>query len=373
MADKVLNGFDGKELRKSFFSNKYKKEAFISYGIVLIGYVLLQLGSTFGLIGRNLQGQFVPICVYVTLAISLNLVVGISGELSLGHAGFMAVGAFAGVIMTRLLEFSIPQAPVRLLIALIVSALAAAVAGLIIGLPILGLRGDYIAIVTLAFGEIIRNLINVLYVGLDEQGHLLFAFKHEIEGIESSGRVITGPIGATGVEKIATFTYAVLLTLFTLFVVLNIKNSRQGRAIMAIRDNRIAAESIGLNVKKYKLMAFVVSASLAGMAGCMFGQNFSTLAPVKFNFNTSVLILVFVVLGGIGNIWGSIIAAAVLTILPEALREFSDYRMLIYAVVLILIMIGTYNPTLNTYKKAFADKVRGFIRKKPAAEGGASE
>ena len=368
MADKVLKTVDGKGLKNTLLGNEYKKEAFLSYGILIAGFILLQLGAMTGLIGRNLQGQFVPICVYVSLAISLNLVVGISGELSLGHAGFMAVGAFAGVIVTRVLEFSIPAAPLRLLIALIVSAAVAAVAGLIIGLPILGLRGDYIAIVTLAFGEIIRNLVNVIYVGLDENGHLLFAFNHQIEGLDTTGRVITGPIGATGVDKIATFTYAALMTAFTLFVVLNIKNSRHGRAIMAIRDNRIAGESIGLNVKKYKLMAFVVSAALAGMAGCMFGQNFSTLAPIKFNFNTSVLILLFVVLGGIGNIWGSIIAAAVLTILPEALREFSDYRMLIYAVVLILIMIATYNPTIKSYREAFVDKIRSKRKKKTKTE-----
>ena len=366
MADNVLRSVDKKGIGNALFGNQYKKEAFISYGILLVGFILLQLGAMTGLIGMNLQGQFVPICVYVSLAISLNLVVGISGELSLGHAGFMAVGAFAGVIVTRTLEFSIDAAPLRLLIALIVSAVVAAVAGLIIGLPILGLRGDYIAIVTLAFGEIIRNLINVLYIGLDEKGGLHFAFNHEIEGLDSTGRVITGPIGATGVDKIATFTFAALMTAFTLFVVLNIKNSRHGRAIMAIRDNRIAGESVGLDVKKYKLMAFVVSASLAGMAGCMFGQNFSTLAPIKFNFNTSVLILLFVVLGGIGNIWGSMIAAAVLTILPEALRQFSDYRMLIYAVVLILIMIATYNPTIRSYTSVLIDK---FRRKKPEAEG----
>ena len=233
-----------------------------------------------------------------------------------------------------------------------------AIAGFIIGIPILGLRGDYLAIVTLAFGEIVRNFMNVLYFGLDSKGHLKFAFNHTIDGIDTSQRVITGAIGATGVTKLATFTGAAILTAFTLFIVLNLKNSKQGRAIMAIRDNRIAGESIGLDVKKYKLMAFVVSASLAGMAGCMFGQNYSTLAPVKFNFNTSVLILVFVVLGGIGNIWGGMIAAALLTVLPEALRQFSDYRMLTYAVVLILVMIGTYNPAIRARITAFVDKFK---------------
>lgn len=358
MADRLLKNIKVRGLKGAVKGSEYKKEALISYGILVVGYILLQLGAMTGLIGHNLQGQFVPICVYIALAISLNLVVGISGELSLGHAGFMAVGAFTGIVVTRVLEQSIEFGPLRLIIAILAAAIMAAIAGFIIGIPILGLRGDYLAIVTLAFGEIVRNIMNVLYFGLDDKGHLKFAFNHSIDGIADSQRVITGAIGATGVTKLATFTGAAILTAFTLFVVLNLKNSKQGRAIMAIRDNRIAGESIGLDVKKYKLMAFVVSASLAGMAGCMFGQNYSTLAPVKFNFNTSVLILVFVVLGGIGNIWGGMIAAALLTVLPEALRQFADYRMLTYAIVLILVMIGTYNPAIRARIAAFVNKFK---------------
>ena len=357
MAERLLKNISTRGLKNAVKGNEYRKEALISYGIVIVGYILLQLGAMTGLIGHNLQGQFVPICVYVSLAISLNLVVGISGELSLGHAGFMAVGAFTGILVTRVLEAAIPSGNIRLLIALLAGALTAAIAGFIIGIPILGLRGDYLAIVTLAFGEIVRNFLNVLYFGFKD-GKLKFAFNNTIDGVDTADRIITGAIGATGVIKTATFTTAMLLTLFTLFVVLNLKNSKQGRAIMAIRDNRIAGESIGLDVKKYKLMAFVVSASLAGMAGVMFGQNYSTLAPLKFNFNTSVLILVFVVLGGIGNIWGGIIAAALLTILPEALRQFADYRMLTYAIVLILVMIGTYNPKIRARINAVIDKIK---------------
>ena len=357
MAERLLRNISTRGLKNAVKGNEYRKEALISYGIVIVGYILLQLGAMTGLIGHNLQGQFVPICAYVSLAISLNLVVGISGELSLGHAGFMAVGAFTGIIVTRVLEAAIPSGNIRLLIALLAGALTAAIAGFIIGIPILGLRGDYLAIVTLAFGEIVRNFLNVLYFGFKD-GKLKFAFNNTIDGVDTADRIITGAIGATGVIKTATFTTAMLLTLFTLFVVLNLKNSKQGRAIMAIRDNRIAGESIGLDVKKYKLMAFVVSASLAGMAGVMFGQNYSTLAPLKFNFNTSVLILVFVVLGGIGNIWGGIIAAALLTILPEALRQFADYRMLTYAIVLILVMIGTYNPKIRARINAVIDKIK---------------
>lgn len=358
MAEKVKKSMNAKGLKGIFKGSQYKKEAIISYGILIIGYALLQLGATAGLIGRNLQGQFVPICVYMSLAIALNLVVGLSGELSLGHAGFMAVGVFTGILVTRVLEESISAGWLRLIIALIAAAIVASIAGFIIGIPILGLQGDYLAIVTLAFGEIVRNLMNVLYFGLDTEGKLRFAFNHTIDGVETSGRIITGAIGATGVDKTASFTSAALLTAFTLFVVLNLKNSKQGRAIMSIRDNRIAGESIGLNVRKYKLMAFVISAALAGMAGCMFGQNYSTMAPAKFNVNTSVLILVFVVLGGIGNIWGGMIAAALLTVLPEALRQFADYRMLTYAIVLIVVMICTYNPTIKSRVTAFVDKFK---------------
>ena len=367
MAERLFKNIGSRGLKGAVKGSEYRKEAFISYGILLIGYIVLQLGAMTGIIGRNLQGQFVPICVYVSLAISLNLVVGISGELSLGHAGFMAVGAFTGILVAKILERSMSINVLILIIAILAAAFTASIAGFIIGIPILGLRGDYLAIVTLAFGEIVRNFMNVLYFGFDSNGKLRFAFNHTIDGVDTSDRIITGAIGATGVTKMASFTAAALLTAFTLFVVLNLKNSKQGRAIMSIRDNRIAGESIGLEVRKYKLMAFVVSAALAGMAGCMFGLNYSTLAPVKFNFNTSVLILVFVVLGGIGNIWGGMIAAALLTVLPEALRQFADYRMLTYAIVLILVMICTYNPTIKARVGLIIDKFKP--KKKKSGKG----
>lgn len=361
MAEKILKlkSISGRGLKNAVKGNEYRKEASISYGILIIGFILLQIGTAAGLVGHNLQGQFVPICVYISLAVSLNLVVGISGELSLGHAGFMAVGAFSGIIMSRMLGQSMSFEPAIVLLSMIFAAIMAAIAGFIIGIPILGLRGDYLAIVTLAFGEIIRNIMNVLYFGLHD-GKLKFAFNHTIAGIENSERIITGAIGATGTKTMANFTWGFLLCLFTVFIVLNLKNSKQGRAIMSIRDNRIAGESIGLDVRKYKLMAFVVSAALAGMAGCLFGLNYSALVPVKFNFNTSVLILVFVVLGGVGNIWGGIIAAAVLTILPEAFRQFADYRMLTYAIVLILVMIVTYNPAIKARAHGLWKKINPF-------------
>ena len=219
----------------------------------------------------------------------------------------------------------------------------------------LRLRGDYLAIVTLAFGEIIKELVNCLLVGYDSKGlHVLFNLSGNKSvadlGLEPGGlAIIKGAQGATGTATIATFTAGFVLVLVTLFVVLNLKHSRAGRAIMALRDNAIAAESVGLNITKYKLMAFVTSAALAGAAGALYGLNFSSLQATKFNFNTSILVLVFVVLGGLGNIWGSLIAAAALTVLPELLRAFSDYRMLVYAVVLILVMLTTNNPTLKSF------------------------
>ena len=363
MAERILKNISSRGLKNAVKGNEYRKEASISYGILIGGYIVLQLLTAAGLVGHNLQGQFVPICVYISLAVSLNLVVGISGELSLGHAGFMAVGAFSGILMSRILGNAMSFEPFIIIVSMLFGAAMAAVAGFIIGIPILGLRGDYLAIVTLAFGEIIRNFMNVLYFGLDD-GKLRFAFNHTIDGIENNERIITGAIGATGTKTMATFTWGLLLCLFTVFIVLNLKNSKQGRAIMSIRDNRIAGESIGLDVRKYKLTAFVVSAALAGMAGCLFGLNYSTLVPVKFNFNTSVLILVFVVLGGVGNIWGGIIAAALLTVLPETFRQFADYRMLTYAVVLILVMIGTYNPAIKSRIQATWNRINPFKKRK---------
>ncbi len=328
-----------KKSRKTFISN------IITYGMVILAFVVCQVMMEGGMMTRSLKGQLVPICVYVVMAVSLNLTVGISGELSLGHAGFMSVGAFSGIVMSTWLAgaFQVESVALRLAAALVTGGVTAAIAGVLIGIPVLRLRGDYLAIVTLAFGEIIRNLLNCVYFSMDG-GRLYFGFSNP----NLPGKMfVNGPMGATGVQKLATFTAGFLLVMFTLFVVLNLINSRSGRAIMAIRDSRIAAESVGINVTKYKMMAFVTSAALAGMAGALYGLNYSTVAAVKFKFDTSILILVFVVLGGIGNIRGSVIAATLLTVLPEVLREFGDYRMLVYAVVLILVMLATNSPLLG--------------------------
>ena len=328
---------------------------FSTYLGMVIFFLVMTALSKAGVLNRSMTGLLVPICCYMSMAVSLNLTVGILGELSLGHAGFMSVGAFAGVIASQSLLDVVPSAGLRLTIAMIVGALFATIAGFIVGAPVLRLQGDYLAIVTLAFGEIIKELINCLIIGYDENGlHFIFnpAGNKTVDdlGLSASGTaIIKGAQGATGTATIATFTAGFILVMITLIVVLNLTRSRAGRAIMAIRDNRIAAQAIGLNLTKYKLMAFVTSAALAGAAGALFGLNYSSLQATKFNFNLSILVLVFVVLGGLGNIWGSLVAAAALTILPEALRQFADFRMLIYAIVLIFVMLATNNPQAKAF------------------------
>ena len=336
-----------KKLKKS------TKVDFATYLGVTAAFVVLTVLKNNGMLTRSLAGQLIPICCYIVMAVSLNLTVGILGELSLGHAGFMSIGAFSGIITAMSLQSAVPSPVVRLVLALVVGAVFAALAGLIVGVPVLRLRGDYLAIVTLAAGEIIKELVNCLIVGRDENGlHIIFnatgAKSVTDLGLSETGKVIIkGAQGATGTQTISTFTAGFVLIMITLVIVFNLIHSRSGRAIMALRDNRIAAESVGINITKYKLMAFITSAALAGAAGALYGLNFSNLTSSKFDFNTSILVLVFVVLGGLGNIWGSVISAAVLTILPEALRGFDDYRMLVYAVVLILVMLATNDPRVK--------------------------
>lgn len=356
---------------------KTTKIDFATYIGVIIAFVAVTLLGNAGVLTRSFQGQLVPICCYIVMAVSLNLTVGVLGDLSLGHAGFMSVGAFSGVVAAMSLQSAIPSDAVRLAIAIVVGAAFAAVAGVIVGVPVLRLHGDYLAIVTLAFGEIIKELINCLLVGHDENGlHIIFNFDGSKSvtdlGLTTDGIVIIkGAQGATGTDAIASFTAGFILIMITLIIVLNLVRSRSGRAIMALRDNRIAAESVGINVTKYKLMAFVTSAALAGAAGALYGLNFSNLSATKFNFNTSILVLVFVVLGGLGNIWGSIIAATVLTILPEALRGFEDYRMLAYAIVLILVMLATNSAQFKALLgRAFSPVKHAFAGKKGGAVSG---
>lgn len=340
--------------------SKAFKQNLITYAIVILFYIIAQTMMATGNMSSLMKGLMVPICYYVILAVSLNLVVGISGELSLGHAGFMCIGAYASAIFAVLVDGKIP-AGLELFLAILIGAACGALFGFLIGIPVLRLRGDYLAIVTLAFGEIIKNVVSAVYFGVDEKG-LHFSMKDSISlGLSDEGvRIINGAQGISGLPRTANFTIGIVLVLITLFIVLNLIHSRQGRAIMAIRDNRIAAESIGLSVSKYKMMAFVISAALAGVAGVLYSHNLSTLQATSKNFgyNQSIMILVFVVLGGIGNIRGSMIAAVILTVLPEKLRFLSDYRMLIYAIVLIGLMLFNSSPKMIAWRKDMAAKLR---------------
>ena len=318
----------------------------VTYGVLAVLFIILTVMINNNSITRTLKGQLIPICSWIVMAVSLNLVVGISGELSLGHAGFMSIGAFSGIIVSGWLlnGFQVEDPTARLVAAILIGGVIAGIAGALIGIPVLRLRGDYLAIVTLAFGEIIKNVMNCVYVSA-EGTVLHWGF---LNGNLPGTLLLNGPMGAVKVKTIATFTAGFILVMFSLAVVLNLVNSRSGRAIMAARDNRIAAEATGINITKYKMMAFVTAASLAGMAGALYGLSMATLLPTKFSFNESINVLVFVVLGGIGNIPGSVVSAAALTILPEKLRFLQNYRMLAYAILLILVMLLSNNPLLKS-------------------------
>ena len=351
---------------KKTLLNKDRKMNFVTYAVVIAAFVIMQTLSSQGKLGSAVTGYLVPVCCYIVLAVSLNLLVGVCGELSLGHAGFMGIGAFSGVVLATLLKDSVPSPLLRLILAMAFGGLLAGVIGFIIGIPVLRLQGDYLAIVTLAFGEIMKNLIGNMYVGADESG-FRFAIATAKPKLVGKGKwILSGAMGITGIKRISTFAVGFGLILFTLFVVLNLINSREGRAIKAVRDNRIAAESVGINVTTFRMKAFVVSACLAGMAGALYGLNFSSLDSTKFNFNTSINILVFVVLGGMGNILGSVISATVLYILPEAMRGLADYRMIIYAVVLILVMLFTWSPKVKEINSVFVDKLKRLFHRKEA-------
>ena len=359
----------GEKMQKTklFRLNKAQKTSCKSYLLVVGLFVIFSALKGAGLLSSSISGMLVPICAYIVMAISLNLTVGIMGELSLGHAGFMSVGAFIGTSLTMLLSTSISSGPVRLLIGMVAGAVVAGIMGFLIGIPVLRLKGDYLAIVTLAFGEIIKSVFSNMYLGVDGKG-LHFQILNSDLGMGEDGRIIIeGAMGIRSIPKISTFFVGFVLIMICLVVVFHFVNSRTGRAVMAIRDNRIAAESVGIPAFRFKIVAFTISAAMAGAAGVLFANNYSSLIASKFGFDTSILVLVFVVLGGQGNMFGSIIAAAALTVLPEALRQFSDYRMLTYAIVLILVMLISNNPTIKAWLTAQIEKT-GIGRKKKNPE-----
>ena len=309
---------------------KNKKNIVLALIDVIIYVVIFSLAQ-FGVLSRHTQSLLVPIGVNIILAVSLNLTVGFLGELTLGHAGFMSVGAYAGCLFTIYCNLPVW---IEFPLALIIGGLVAAIFGVIIGIPALRLNGDYLAIVTLAFGEIIRSVLN---------------------NVKFTG----GAGGLKGIDKTSNFTIAYILVILTLIVITNVVRSRHGRAIMAIRDNIIAAQSVGINIVYYKLVAFVGAAFFAGVAGVLYGHNLGILKPSTFDFNKSIEILVIVVLGGMGNITGSVIAAIIITLLPEVLRDLADYRMLIYSIALIVMMLFSSNPTLVEFRKKIFKTKKG--------------
>ena len=340
---------------KSKLIKKSTRSDLITYAMVLVVFAVVEILKSTGNLTSLLRGLLVPLCMYSILAVSLNLVVGYLGELSLGHAGFMCVGAYASSIFSVVTQNTLTNVWIRFPLAILVGGLCAAIFGVLIGIPVLRLKGDYLAIVTLAFGEIIKNILGTIYVGYDSHGiHASFTSQSSLN-LEADGTVL--------INNDSTFVIGIVLLLITLFVILNFIHSRAGRAVMSLRDNRIAAESVGISVTKYKLIAFSLSAFFAGIAGVLYSHNLSVLAATSKNFgyNMSIMILVFVVLGGIGNIRGSIIAACVLTALPEVLRGLRDYRMLIYAVVLIVMMIMTSSPKAIAFWETHS--IKKFFKK----------
>ena len=352
--------------KKTFFLfDAAHRQRTMSFTLVIAAYIILQIMRSSGSLSSLFTSLLVPVTCYIVAAIGLNLNVGVSGELNLGQAGFMSVGAFTAICISGRLAASMGAQVPRLILAMAGGALMAAVFDFLIGVPVLKLQGDYLAIVTLAFGQIIKSLITNMYFGFDENG-FQFSFVENKTKLAPGGKMLlNGPMGATGTQRIATFTAGTVLIILALIIVYNLIYSKSGRAIMACRDNRIAAELTGINIANTKMLSFVVSAGLAGAAGALYGLNYSTLVPNKFDFNTSILILVYVVLGGLGNMTGTIVSTIILVLLPELLRSLQDYRMLIYAIVLILIMLITNNEKVKTMVKNF--RARLASRGKEAA------
>lgn len=341
---------------KKIFDKKHRSRT-TSYLIVLITYIVLELLLKTGSISSRFQSLLVPTTCYIVVAISLNMVVGISGELSLGHAGFMCVGAFAGVCVSGILGDYLNNNILILIISIIVGAILAGIIGFIISVPVLKLKGDYLAIVTLAFCQIIQSLVMNMYIGFDSNG-LHFSFVEKKFELAEGGRfLLEGPMGASGTNRIANFTAGVILILISLIIVYNLIYSKYGRAIMATRDNRIAATSVGINTTSVKTLIFVISTCLAGAAGALYSLNFSTLTASKFDFNLSILILVYVVLGGLGNITGTLIATTALVLIPELLRSIADFRLIIYSIILIATMLISNNDYIKKHIESFKERL----------------
>ena len=315
----------------------------IRYLINALLFAAFLLGGRGILSGGGVSAFYVGIItlvgINIILAVSLNMATGYLGQLPLGHAGFMAVGAYASAIfMTRTgLDPSVAM-PIGLLL----GGIVAAIFGILIGIPALRLKGDYIAIITLGFGEIIR----VVLLNIDD----VLKFK-----------LTYGAASLKGIPETSTFFNTFLLVGVTCFVIHAIMKSRHGRAILSIRENEIAADSSGINLTYYKVMGFTVSAFFAGIAGSLYAGYLGILNPSGFGFMKSIEILLFVVLGGMGSMIGSVLSATVLTILPEALRQFSDWRMIVYALLLILVMVFKPSGLMGQYDFSMGRTLENII------------
>lgn len=287
--------------------------------ILLLVTLLASLAISF--FEKSLNPYYFTVIIYIginiILASSLNLINGFAGQFSLGHAGFMALGAYGAAVMTRAVDATAgdPMSIAFLPVALIVGGVVAAVAGLVVGIPSLRLRGDYLAITTLGFGEIIRVVIqNIEFLG--------------------------GARGFTGIPKLTDFFWVFAFVGIVVFVISNLINSTYGKGFLSLRDDEIAAQAMGIDTTKYKVVAFVTGAFFAGIAGGLYAHFVSYINPGQFSFLKSIEIVVMVIVGGMGSTVGVILAAIILTILPEALRGIAEYRMVIYSLLLIVIMIS---------------------------------
>ena len=317
---------------------KIKVNHYINYAVIgLLTLVFGLISLTGGRMDSSLLFLLEKTAISIILAVSLSMVVGFLGELSLGHAGFMCVGAYLGGKVAAVLEPTLGNGPLTLLVALVVGAAVAAACGVVIGIPALRLRGDYLAIVTLAFGEIVKSLFQ-----------------------NTSDTTFGGALGldTPRYDKRYLFIFAFILVLVTLAVIQNFIRSKHGRAVTAIRDNEIAAKATGINVTKYKLLAFILSATFAGVAGVLYSYSNYTVQSAKFGYNYSIEILVMVVLGGMGSINGSIIAAALITFLNTKLAtiltgDLAVLQNLFYALILIVIVVYNNAPALKNFRNKY--------------------
>lgn len=357
---------------------KQTKNNLITFiGTAVLAVTMAALSSA-GVLSNKANNLLAPIGIYMILAISLNLTVGILGELSLGHAGFMCIGAYTSGVFSLIFQDSIQPAWLRLTIALIIGGIMAAVFGVLIGIPVLRLRGDYLAIVTLGFGEIMKSIANNIYIAADKNG-LHFGFTKAASGIDAATKseIMKGPQGMGAPQDTTVWMVAVAL-LICLAILMMFIDSKSGRACMAVRDNYIAAQSVGINVTKFRLMAFVLSAAIAGIAGGLYSHSISTIVAKKFDYNLSIMILVYVVLGGLGSLRGSMIATIILYALPEIFRGLGQYRMLIYAVVLIVMMLFNNAPVFISFRERVAAsapvmKIKALFKRKEPQGGAANE